>query len=517
MGTRFTFHFRTSRSLRARAPALPVKAVCSVYEEQLSYERKSNPLNIMANSPASTAPALRAIPSVDQLLRTEAIAQLRRSVGMPRLTIIAREVTEEMRREIQSVGLPQQTKDALLNEAVQRIQNLCRRDALSVLRRVINATGVILHTNLGRAPLSEAAHRAIALEAAGYCTLEYDPASGARGKRGGYAEELLTQLTGAEAALVVNNCASAALLILTVLARDGETIVSRGELVEIGGDFRVPEVMSNSGTLMVEVGSTNRTRIDDYKRAMNDQTRLIMRVHPSNYRIIGFTDSPELSKLAALAHESGLPLYEDAGSGVLSDLSKYGLSDEPIISESIAAGADVVSFSGDKLLGACQAGLIVGRREIIDRLRKHSLYRALRVDKLCLAALEATLDAHRRGAIEEIPALQMLALSADTIEKRAANFIAQLVDGGTSAGLTATIISGQSAVGGGSGPNVHPATALIALKHERLNADEIERNLRLFSPPVIARIADEQVLLDLRTVDVNEESELLQAVRSLGA
>ena len=278
-----------------------------------------------------------------------------------------------------------------MNEAVQAIRNLCREDALSVLRRVINATGVILHTNLGRAPLSDAARRAIAQEAAGYCTLEYDPTTGSRGKRGGYAEELLTQLTGAEAALVVNNCASAALLILTVLARDGETIVSRGELVEIGGDFRVPDVMSNSGTRMVEVGSTNRTRLEDYKRAMNDNTRLIMRVHPSNYRIIGFTDSPELSELASLAHESGLPLYEDAGSGVLSDLSAFGLSDEPIISESIAAGADVVSFSGDKLLGATQAGLIVGRREIIDRLRKHSLYRALRVDKLCLAALEATL------------------------------------------------------------------------------------------------------------------------------
>lgn len=486
-------------------------------KEQLFYEGKWNSLTIMSNPAASKGPTLRLIPSVDQLLRTGALAQLRRSVGMPRLTTIAREVTEEMRRQIQSEGLPEQTKDTLLNEAVQRIQNLCQRDALSLLRRVINATGVILHTNLGRAPLSEAARRAIALEAAGYCTLEYDPATGARGKRGGYAEELLTQLTGAEAALVVNNCASAALLILTVLARDGETIVSRGELVEIGGDFRVPDVMSNSGTLMVEVGSTNRTRLDDYKRAMNGKTRLIMKVHPSNYRIIGFTDSPELSKLASLAHESGLPLYEDAGSGVLKDLSAYGLSDEPIISESITAGADVVSFSGDKLLGATQAGLIVGRREIIDRLRKHSLYRALRVDKLCLAALEATLDAQRRGAIAEIPALQMLALSADAIEKRATDFIAQLADGGNSAGITATIVAGQSAVGGGSGPNVHPATALIALKHGRLKADEIERKLRLFSPPVIARIADDQVLLDLRTVQAAEEPELLNALRSVDA
>jgi L-seryl-tRNA(Ser) seleniumtransferase len=307
------------------------------------------------------------------------------------------------------------------------------------------------------------------------------------------------------------------LLILTVLASDGETIVSRGELVEIGGDFRVPEVMSNSGTRMVEVGSTNRTRLDDYRRATNNNTRLIMRVHPSNYRIIGFTDSPGLSELASLAHESGLPLYEDAGSGVLNDLSSYGINDEPIISESIAAGADVVSFSGDKLLGATQAGLIVGRRAVIDRLRSHSLYRALRVDKLCLAALETTLDAHRRGAIEEIPALRMLALTIDAIEERAKSLIAKLASASESNGLTATIVAGQSAVGGGSGPNVHPPTALIALKHERLHADELEKTLRLNSPPVIARIADDQVLLDLRTVDDREEPELVAALRSLPA
>lgn len=469
----------------------------------------------MANSPASTAPRLRAIPSVDQLLRTEAVAQLRDSVGLARLTMIAREVTDEMRGEIQSESLSTNTKDELVDQAVQRIQSLCRLDALSVLRRVINATGVILHTNLGRAPLSEAARSAVAQEAAGYCTLEYDPSTGARGKRGGHAEELLTQLTGAEAALAVNNCASAALLILTVLARDGETLVSRGELVEIGGDFRVPDVMSNSGTRMVEVGSTNRTRLEDYKRALNDNTRLIMRVHPSNYRIIGFTAAPELSKLASLAHESGLPLYEDAGSGVLNDLRAYGVSDEPIISESIAAGADVVSFSGDKLLGASQAGLIVGRREIVDRLRKHSLYRALRADKLCLAALEATLEAHRRGAIQEIPALHMLALSSDAIEKRAKEFIAELGKNTGSTALTATVVAGESAVGGGSGPNVHPPTTLIALKHAHLSADEIEEKLRLFSPPVIARIADDQVLLDLRTVAVTEEPELLKAIESL--
>jgi L-seryl-tRNA(Ser) seleniumtransferase len=471
----------------------------------------------MPNPAASKDLTLRAIPSVDQLLRTEVVTRLISSVGVAHVTTIAREVTEEMRREMRSEGFPERTKDVLLNEAVQRIHSLCQREALSRLRSVINATGVILHTNLGRAPLSETARKSIAEEAAGYCTLEYDPMDGSRGRRGGHAEELLTQLAGAEAALVVNNCASAALLILTVLARDGETIVSRGELVEIGGDFRVPDVMSNSGTCMVEVGSTNRTRLDDYRRVINDNTRLIMRVHPSNYRIIGFTDSPGLSQLASLAHESGLPLYEDAGSGVLNDLSRYGIDDEPIISESIAAGADVVSFSGDKLLGAAQAGLIIGRREIIEKLRRHSLYRALRVDKLCLAALEATLDAHRRGAIEEIPALRMLALTKDAIEERAKNFIATLARNSDLNALTATIVAGQSAVGGGSGPNVHPPTALIALKHEHLKAGEIERKLRISSPSVIARIADDQVLLDLRTVDDSEEPELMAALRSVGA
>jgi len=470
----------------------------------------------MPNHASSKDLTLRAIPAVGQLLRTEELAPLRSSVGLPQLTAIARKVAEDMRQEIHSDKLSETTKEDLLMKAVERIQSLCRHDALSGVRRVINATGVVLHTNLGRAPLSEAARRAVAEEAAGYCTLEYDARTGSRGKRGGYVEELLTQLTSAEAALVVNNCASAALLILTVLAGTGETIVSRGELVEIGADFRVPEVMSNSHTSMVEVGSTNRTRLEDYKRAINHNTRLIMRVHPSNYRIIGFTAAPELSQLASLAHDSNLPLYLDAGSGVLNDLSAYGIVDEPIISESIRAGADVVSFSGDKLLGATQAGLIVGRREIVDRLRKHSLYRALRADKLCLAALEATLDAHRRGALEEIPALQMLALPPEVIENRARRFIEQIGEANIF-GLTASIVPGNSAIGGGSGPNVHPTTSLVALKHAELRADEIERRLRTSAVPVISRIADDLVLLDLRTVNTAEEPTLIAALQSLTA
>ena len=386
-------------------------------------------------------------------------------------------------------------------------------EAASTVRRVINATGVILHTNLGRAPLSEAARNAVS-NAAGYCTLEYDLATGERGKRGAYAEKLLTQLTGAEDALVVNNCAAAALLILTVMAHDGETIVSRGELVEIGGDFRVPDVMANSGTHMIEIGTTNRTTIEDYRRAITERTRLIMRVHPSNYRIIGFTTSPDLAGLSSLTHESGLLLYEDAGSGVLADLSRYGINDEPVISGSITAGVDLVSFSGDKLLGGPQAGLIVGRRELIDQLRKNPLYRALRADKLCLAALEATLDAHRREALSEVPALRMLSEDRETIQHRARTMVARLEQAERS-GLTVTLVEGKSAVGGGSGPSVHPATVLVALAHDDFSADEIAMKLRESTPSVIARIADGLVMLDLRTVDLSEESDVFEAIKSV--
>jgi L-seryl-tRNA(Ser) seleniumtransferase len=477
----------------------------------------------MSKPTSSKTSLLRALPSVDQLLRTEAAAKFRRSLGVQRLTAVARGVTEEMRSKIQSqeifgqIASEKCTKEALLAEAVQRLESTCKEDSVASLRRVINATGVILHTNLGRAPLSETARNAIVREAAGYCTLEYDSATGSRGRRGARVEELLIELTGAEDALIVNNCAAAALLILTVLAADGDTVVSRGELVEIGGDFRVPEVMANSGTRMIEVGTTNRTRLDDYQRVFNKDTRLVMKVHPSNYRILGFASSPALSELASLAHEAGLPLYEDAGSGALADLTRYGLGDEPIIRDCLSEGADVVSFSGDKLLGSAQAGLIVGRHGIIGRLRKHSLYRALRIDKLSLAALESALDAHRRAAFEEIPALRMLSLTGLEIEARARNLVERLSQNFKAAAMAIDIVEGESAVGAGSGPNVHLPTALIALESKNFSADEIGHRLRSASPPIITRIADGKVLLDLRTVAAEEESDLLEALISLNA
>ncbi len=467
---------------------------------------------------SSTSFALRALPSVDRLLRTEVAESFRARVGPRRLTAIARRVTEELRAEIQeqknSSELPGEhlNPENLLAKAGQRLEQACRRDLTTGLGPVINATGVILHTNLGRAPLSQAARDAV-VAVSGYCTIEYDSNTGLRGRRGARVEQLLSELTGAEDGLVVNNGAAAALLVLTLLGKGGETIVSRGELVEIGGDFRVPDVMANSGTRMIEVGTTNRTRLDDYRKACSESTRLIMRVHPSNYRIIGFTAAPTLSELASLAHERGLLLYEDAGSGVLQDLSEYGLQDEPVISASLASGADIVSFSGDKLLGSAQAGLIVGRHEIVSRLRKHPLYRALRADKLRLAALESTLEAYSRDeALKQIPALMMLSSTAEQIEQRANNVLSTLTPYLSATNFALSIVKGDSAVGGGSGPNTHPPTALLALKHNILSADEIQRQLRLTSPPIIARIIDDQVLMDLRTVPVEDEPLLISAL-----
>ena len=490
------------------------------------------------------AKRLRSLPSIDALLRTEEARALREAVGARRLAELARQATDGLREDLLtgrfrgaavdgkhgddangnveacaegSVSGDGELRAWLLAEAARRMLAASEREARKGLRRVVNATGVVLHTNLGRAPLSEAARRALAREATGYCTLEYDLETGARGRRGGRAEEMLAELTGAEAALVVNNCAAAALLVLSSLSRDGEAIVSRGELVEIGGDFRVPDVMRQSGTVMVEVGTTNRTKISDYRQAISERTRLILRVHPSNYRIVGFTAAPELAELAELAHEAGLPLYEDAGSGALLDLGSFRLGDEPLISESVARGADVVSFSGDKLLGGPQAGLIVGRREMVERLRRNPLYRALRADKLALAALEATLDSYARGAaLKEVPALRALSATAEEIRARAERLLARLRTDAGAGALKAEIVEGRSAIGGGSAPTVHPRTALIALTHETRTAESLESSLRLSSPPVIARIAEGRVLLDLRTVaEEEEEEELLAALASI--
>ena len=467
--------------------------------------------------PSDKNAVLRALPSVDALLRTETGRSLRTKAGAEQATVLGRQVTDEIRAEILAGTF--ETADgnaagALAAEAEKRLARLHQEESARGVRRVVNATGVILHTNLGRAPLSDAARRAIAA-ASTYCNLEFDLNSGNRGRRGARAEDLLATLTGTEAALVVNNCAAAALLVLTVLAREGDTIVSRGELVEIGGDFRVPEVMAQSGTRMVEVGTTNRTKLADYQKAITADTRLIMRVHTSNYRIVGFTKTPTLKELASLAHDSGLLLYEDAGSGALIDLTQFGITGEPLIRESFAAGVDVISFSGDKLLGGPQAGLLVGRAEVIERMRKHSLYRALRADKLRIAALEATLEVYARDATtNELPTHRMIAKTFDDLKSRATNLIEQL-QGSNASDLTVEIVEGESAIGGGAAPTSRLRTPLISITHAKLSPNQIEERFRQFDPPVIARIEDDRVLLDLRTVGADDETSLASAVTSL--
>lgn len=462
----------------------------------------------------STHASLRDVPSVDALLRTDAARELRNLVGIRRLTGIARSVTAEIRALVRNQEFTADNGDfqeALLAEAVKRMETNARREGQSGIKAVINATGVVLHTNLGRAPLSDAARTAID-QAARYCSVEYDIESGSRGGRAARVESLVKDLTGAEDALVVNNCAAAALLILTVLAGDGETIVSRGELVEIGGDFRVPDVMASSGTRMIEVGTTNRTHLHDYQRAINSNTRLIMRVHPSNYRIVGFASSPERSELVTVAHEAGLLLYEDAGSGQLEDLRKYGVIDEPVVREIIETGVDVTSFSGDKLLGSVQAGLIAGKHAIVSQLRKHPLYRALRSDKIRLAALEATLVAHQKNmAQSEVPVIQMLSLTSEELRQRAHS----IVEGLNASGLNIELLEGESALGGGAGPTSTFPTTLIGITHQEKSAQELEHQLRNSLPPIITRISEGKVLLDLRTVFEDQLLEIRRALNNL--
>lgn len=467
------------------------------------------------------AEILRFLPSISTLLQTETAQKIVAETGAKHLTILARAVTDNLRQEIQEKLTKNQTLDYsredLLTEAEKLLAQIWRSELQTSTQRVINATGVIIHTNLGRAPLPEAARKAVFEQASRYCALEYSIETGKRGKRGARAEHLLAELTGAESALIVNNCAAACVLVLTVLANGGEAILSRGEMVEIGGDFRVPDVMIQSGASLVEVGTTNRTRASDYERAITERTRLILKVHPSNYRIIGFTATPSVAELAEVAHRNNVLLYEDAGSGAMFDLSKYGLSDEPIISQSIVAGADVITFSGDKLIGGTQSGLIVGKREVIDTLRRHPLYRALRVDKMIYAALEATFEAFRRETVmQEIPVLKMLSMNKAEIKQRTWNFAQNLrTKLGDNRNLHFEVISGNSVIGGGSAPAVQPETALLSLKHSILSTTRFEQALRFSDPPVVTRIIEDKILIDFRTISESEETELLEVLTKI--
>jgi L-seryl-tRNA(Ser) seleniumtransferase len=371
------------------------------------------------------------------------------------------------------------------------------------LRAVINGTGVILHTNLGRAPLGRAAADRVAQLASGYTNLEYDVMTGARGRRDVHAEGLLCRLTGAAAACVVNNNAAATLLTLAALARGREVIVSRGELVEIGGGFRVPDVMAQSGAVLREVGTTNRTRAADYAAAIGDRTAAILRVHPSNFRIEGFTERPSLADLVALGQRFKIPVVEDLGSGLLHG-EVPELRDEPRVRDSISAGADLVMFSGDKLLGGPQAGIIVGRRDLLDPIRKHPLMRAFRVDKMTYAALEATLLSYAAGRPEDIPAMRMIRATTEEVGARA-DRMAQRLRGGR---LSVVVTDGASTIGGGSAPGSTLPTRLLRLSHPSLSADALAERLRTLDPPVIVRIEDGFVVLDLRTVDEDQDHTL---------
>ncbi len=443
------------------------------------------------------APDLRFLPSVDETLRRPEVAALVERYPRALVVNAIREVLDEWRRAADGV----EGRVADLPGVVAG--RLARATRLS-LRAVINATGVVLHTNLGRAPLGPSALEAIRDTAGAYSNLEYDLQEGARGRRDVHAAALLERLLGVPA-VVVNNNAAAIFLALHELAAGGEVIVSRGELVEIGEGFRIPDILERSGAVLREVGATNRTRLDDYRRAITPQTRVLLRVHRSNFRIVGFTERPPLRELVQLGRETGLPVVEDLGSGCLVDLSRYGIEREPTVADSLAAGVDVVTFSGDKLLGGPQAGVLAGGRDWVARLRRNPLFRALRVDKLTYAALGATLRDYLLDSHDRIPVLAMLAQTADQIGQRAARLRGRLPD------LPCELVSGRSVIGGGSTPAIELPTTLLAFTPP--SPAEAERRLRSGPVPVIARVEKDRLLVDLRTVLPEQEAELAEALR----
>lgn len=440
----------------------------------------------------------RALPSVDRLTRAaeQHIPDLPRS----EIVAIARAVIDESRRA--GDHDPGPSLERLTATVVERAQRLTRPR----LRPLINASGVIIQTNLGRAPLSQAALEAMRAVADGYANLEYDLDAGERGSRYDHLGELLARLTGAEAALAVNNNAAAVLLVLTAFCQGREVLVSRGQAVEIGGGFRIPDVLRQSGARLVEVGTTNRTYARDYAAAITPDTAAILTVHRSNFRIVGFASDPDERELRHLAHEAGVVWIDDWGSGSLIQPARYGLAAEPTVQDRVAAGCDLVCFSGDKLLGGPQAGLIVGQRAWIAKLRQHPLLRAVRVDKLTIAALEATLLSYLRGRAEaEVPVWRMISASVESLRARAERLTARLRE----AGIAVQVVESESAVGGGALPGETQPSRAIALGG---SADELHRRLRLGDPPVIGRIVNDQLLLDLRSVLPEQDETLLHAV-----
>ncbi len=445
----------------------------------------------------------RSLPSVDRVLSDERVRALSNG-GEPGLTTtLVRQAIETARQAIAD-GSPAPTEEQL----VENVLGLATAVLEPSLRPLINATGVIIHTNLGRAPLSEEAIEAMAAVSRGYSNLEFDLEAGDRGSRYTHLEAVLTRLTDAEAAIAVNNNASALLLTLSALAHEREVIISRGQAVEIGGGFRIPDVMRQSGARLVEVGTTNRTYLGDYEAAITADTVAIMRVHASNFRIIGFTESPSIEELGRLARERGILLLDDIGSGCLLNTTQFGLAAEPTVAESIGAGADLVLFSGDKLLGGPQAGVIVGRADVIAQLRRHPLARAVRMDKASIAGLAATLHHYPRGeALTKVPVWRMIATPLREIERRARRW-ARVI------GEPARLADGRSMIGGGSLPEESLPTKLVAIAGDGAYVSELARRLRSGSPPVVARIERDALLLDPRTVRPEEDRALLAAVKA---
>jgi L-seryl-tRNA(Ser) seleniumtransferase len=462
---------------------------------------------------ADRTAALRGLPSVDQLVRRLAARPETAAIPRPRLTALAREVLESERgRLVAGQGSPADA-DSLV---ARLIESVTRTGAFS-LRPVLNGTGVVLHTNLGRALLSPLALERLAQVAGQYTNLELDVATKERGSRYSHVEALLRRLTGAEDALVVNNNAAAVLLALETLAHGKEVIVSRGELIEIGGEFRIPDIMLRSGALLREVGATNRTHLRDYAEAIGPQTALLLKVHTSNYRVVGFTADVSSRELVDLGRQRGLPVMEDLGSGCLVDLRPYGFPPEPIVREVVASGVDLVSFSGDKLLGGPQAGIIVGRRELVGRLKKNPWNRALRIDKLTLAALEATLYAYDAGqAVETVPTLRLLTEPLASIRQRARRVAARL-SADVRASLGASVVEDHAQVGGGALPTVDLPTAAVALGSTPEAARALDAALRRGDPPVIGRIVDDRLLLDCRTILPSQVGPLVAAITAAAA
>jgi len=471
-----------------------------------------------------TKALLRALPKVDDLLKRDDVIALERLYGRALTVESLREAVDAARNAILGTAVdaaataqgsrpPAEVEasspDAIVADATARVTAKSRRS----LRGVINATGIVVHTNLGRSPLAEAAVEAVAEVARGYSTLEYEVTTGERGSRHAHVEDLICRLTGAQAAMAVNNNASAVLLGLSALARRKEAIVSRGQLVEIGGSFRIPDIMRESGAKMVEVGTTNKTHLRDYENAITARTGLILKVHSSNYRVVGFTQEVPLAELVDLGRRHGVPVLEDQGSGVLVDLARFGLPGEPTMASSVAAGADLVSASGDKLLGGPQAGILAGTRDVIARLKKHPLARCVRLDKMTLAALEVTLRLYMDEArlYREVPTLAMLTMSAAELARRAEGLARAIVDACGDA-YAVTTAPEVSRAGGGSLPMADIPTTVVALVPNSGDVVGLEAHLRLGEPTVIARIKDDRLLLDPRTLRPDEELEVVTAL-----